>query len=92
MPEGNGSERDARLQRMEQQQEQFQRDMQNLLTAQIVQNAQIQENTKQIAEQGRNLDKALLREAHFDERVDNLVSAIGDLIRRIPPGNLKDTQ
>lgn len=30
------------------------------------------------------------RDRKLDERVNNLVAAIADLIRRIPPGNLRD--
>lgn len=93
MPEGNGNERDARLERIEQQQEQFQRDMRDLLTAQVIQKDEIdkllastiklRDAQERESEERKEADKVL------DARVQATVSAIGDLIRRIPPENLK---
>lgn len=93
MPEPNGNERDARLERMERDHEEFRRDLRQLLTAQVLQKDAIdevlkiaQENTRQLEiEAGERREK----DAALDKRVNDLVSSIGDLIRRIPPENLR---
>jgi septal ring factor EnvC (AmiA/AmiB activator) len=89
----NGEQRDARLRRLEQEHEEFQRDLRQLLTAQVLQKDEID---KQIVAVDK-LTKALEAErterrekdAVLDRRVDNLVSSIADLIRRIPPESLR---
>ena len=64
--------------------ERFRHDLQQLLTAQVLLNDGLQQQAK-IVEQ-HTLQIAALREkdAALDARVDSLVSAIGDFIRRLP--------
>jgi predicted nucleic acid-binding Zn-ribbon protein len=92
MPEANGSEYVARLQRMEKEHEEFRRDLRQLLTAQVLQKDQIDKllaSLEKEAEERRTQAQQLReKDAMLDRRVDDLVSAIGDLIRRIPPQNL----
>lgn len=86
MANSNGDERDARMERIEKQQEEFRRDAQLLLTAQVIQKDQIdqlprvtQEHTRQFeADRGERLAK----DAALDARVDKLVSAIGELVAK----------
>lgn len=91
MIEENGS-RDSRLDRIERalemfvaDHEQFRQDHKPLLTAQVVQQAEIkdlvkivQAHTAQLQEQGRHLRE--LGEG-VNERIDKLVSGIGEFIR-----------
>jgi hypothetical protein len=94
MAERNG-DRDSRMDRMERQHEQFQSDLKQLLIAQVIQKEQIdqllkvtQEHTRQLEQQTRQLEaEGIVRrekDAVLDARVDNLVSAIGDFISRLP--------
>ena len=97
MPEENGS-RDTRLDRIERalellisDHEQFRVDLRQLLTAQVLQKAEIEEHTKQILAQseqignlGDQIGNLRAKDAALDERVDKLVSAIGELVRRMP--------
>ncbi len=105
MAESNGNQ-NTRLDRIERalelliaDHEQFRVDHQQLLTAQVVQQGEIekllaitQEHTRQIEAERDQIDahRQLQREgqAALDKRVNDLVSAIGDLIARIPPQNL----
>lgn len=93
MPESNGNERDARLERIEREHDEFRRDIRDLLTAQIIQKGEIDDLLKNSQQQGRNLEAEAKerreKDAALDKRVDHLVSSIGDLIRRIPPENLR---
>jgi len=65
--------------------ERFRHDLQQLLTAKVLLNDGLQQQAK-IDEQ-YTLQIAALREkdAALDARVDSLVSAIGEFIRRLPP-------
>jgi len=72
--------------------QQFRADHKQLLIAQVLQKDAIdqllkvtQELTRQIEAQDGRIAR---HNAELNQRVDNLVSAIGDLIRRIPPQNL----
>jgi hypothetical protein len=89
----NGEQRDARLGRLEQEHEEFQRDLKMLLTAQVIQKDQIDQLLKAIEIEGKERrEKDATLEAQnraLDQRVDNLVSSIADLIRRIPPESLR---
>jgi hypothetical protein len=91
--EGNGSERDARLNRIEQEHDEFRRDMKNLLIAQVIQKSEIDDLLKLTREQTRQLELESTARREKDEaldaRVDKLVSSIGELISRIPPENLR---
>ena len=89
MPEDNGNERDARLERLEKEHEVFQRDLQQLLTAQVLQQDALDRQAKLMEKHVEQSDRefAELR-AHgreVDERLDKLISAIGNLISRVPP-------
>jgi hypothetical protein len=93
MAEPNGNEQDARIRRIENEHDSFRRDMRNLLTSQVIQAGEIEElavsirhlKEKSIVE--REERKAV--DAALDKRVADLVSGIGELISRIPPGNLR---
>lgn len=89
MADTNGSEWEARYQRNEQEHDQFRRDLRDLLTAQVIQKAEIDDLLKSQRELTRNLEQLRAKDEALDARVDKLVSAIGDLIRRIPPENLR---
>ena len=90
MPEHNGS-RDTRLDRIERalelmidDHERFRHDLQQLLSAQVLQKDALEQQAK-LAEQHTQQILALrAKDAQLDARVDNLVSAIGDFIRRLP--------
>ena len=96
MPEGNGS-RDTRLDRIERalelmidDHERFRHDLQQLLTAQVLQKdaleqqtLQIEQHTRQIEQHTRQIEAMRAKDAVLDERVDKLVSAIGDFVRRV---------
>jgi hypothetical protein len=98
MPEQNGN-RDTRLDRIERPLEltiddhkRFRHDLQQLLTAQVLQKDALEQQAKRAEEQTKQIEQhtqqiLALREkdAALDARVDNLVSAIGELIRRLPP-------
>lgn len=96
MPETNGSHWEARLTRIEQAGEEFRRDMRNLLTAQVLQKDQIDNLVKaiELEREQRKAGEQRAREERkvLDERVDKLVSAIGDLIRRMPGPALGGTE
>jgi hypothetical protein len=94
MADGNG-ERDTRLDRIERalelfidDHEQFRDDHKLLLTAQVLQKEAIdallqttQEHSRQIEAEAR---ERRAKDIVLDERLDKLVSAIGDLINRLP--------
>lgn len=93
MAEDNGTGRLDRIERtlellaehqvkLEQNQEAFQRDLQQLLTAQVIQGDQLGELRKTVEENTRQIVLLREKDAALDQRVDNLVSAIGDLISR----------
>jgi hypothetical protein len=91
VPEENGNS-DTRLDRIERalelmidDHERFRRDLQQLLTAQVLQNDALQQQTRQIEEHTRQIEALRAKDTALDERVDKLVSAIGDFIRRLPP-------
>ena len=93
MAETNGGEWRARAEQNDREHEQFRRDLRDLLTAQVIQKAQIDD----LLAAQRRFDEQIEREAaerkakdaSLDARVDAVVSAIGDLIRRIPPESLR---
>ena len=80
----NGEQREARLRRLEQEHEEFRRDLKMLLTAQVIQKDQIDQLIKTIETEALDAQSKA-----FDRRVDNLVSSIADLISRIPPSSLR---
>jgi hypothetical protein len=84
MAEGNGNERDARIERLQQEHEEFQRDLKQLLTAQVIQKTQIDDLLKITQEHTRQLEAESVarreKDAVLDARVDKLVSAIGEFI------------
>lgn len=90
MAEENGN-RETRLDRIERalelmisDHEQFRVDLRQLLTAQVIQKDEIEQHTKQIMEQTKQIEQLRARDAVLDERVDKLVSAIGEYISRLP--------
>jgi hypothetical protein len=89
MPEGNGSP-DTRLDRIERamelmidDHERFRHDLQQLLTAQVLQKDALEQQTLQIEQHTRQIEALRAKDAVLDERVDKLVSAIGDFVRRV---------
>lgn len=97
MTEENGN-RDARLDRIERimemlaaDHEQFRADHKQLLIAQVLQKDAIDQLLKVVQEHSRQIEaqdgRIARQNAELNQRVDDLVSAIGDLIRRIPPQN-----
>jgi response regulator RpfG family c-di-GMP phosphodiesterase len=85
MPEEQNGNRDTRLDRIERaleliidDHERFRADLRQLLTAQVLQKDALEQQAK-IVEQHTHQIGAL------NTRVDNLVSAIGEFIRRLPP-------
>ena len=101
MPEQNGS-RDTRLDRIERaleliidDHERFRVDLQQLLTAQVLQKDALEQQAKLIEKHSSQIEKHSSqieaesrvrreKDAVLDARVDKLVSAIGDFIRRLP--------
>lgn len=69
--------------------EEFARDLQLLLTAQVLQKDALEQQAKIVEQHTRQLEaegKARReKDAALDDRVNNLVSAIGEFIRRLPP-------
>lgn len=107
MAEGNGAGRMDRIERtlemlaehqvkLEQNQEEFQRDLKQLLTSQVLQgdrleklativeenSRQIAEHSRQIAEHSRQMAEQRARGDDIDTRMGKLVSAIGQLISK----------
>jgi hypothetical protein len=78
MTEGNGSG-NSRLDRIEALQEAFVQDMQLLLRAQVVMQGQMEEQQKQREQDRRDWQE---RARQLDERVDKLVAAMGEFIRK----------
>lgn len=68
--------------------EQFRVDLQQLLTAQVLQKDALEQQSKLIEQHSRQIEaesrERREKDAVLDARVDNLVSAIGDFIRRLP--------
>jgi len=90
MPEQNGN-RDTRLDRIERalelmidDHERFRHDLQQLLTAQVLQKDALEQQAKAIEQQAKIAGNHTQQIAALDARVDNLVSAIGEFIRRLP--------
>ena len=88
MAEGNGNEPDARIERLRQEHEAFQRELQQLLTAQVIQKSHIDDLLKVTQESTRQLEAESIarreKDAALDARVDKLVSAMGEFISRLP--------
>lgn len=98
MSEGNGNE--TRLDRIERvlerialDHEEFRHEHKQLLTAQVLQKDQIERHTEQIDKLLKGLEnegrERREKDAALDARLADLVKAIGDLIRHIPPENLR---
>jgi septal ring factor EnvC (AmiA/AmiB activator) len=89
----NGEQREARLRRLEQEHEEFQRNLRQLLTAQVLQKNEIDKQIVAVDKLAKALEAERTerpeKDALLDQRVDNLVSSIADLIRRIPPESLR---
>jgi len=94
MAEGNG-DRETRLDRIERalelmidDHERFRHDLQQLLTAQVLQKDALEQQAKLIEQHTRQIEaeskERREKDAALDARVDKLVSAIGELIRRLP--------
>jgi len=64
--------------------EEFQRDLNHLLIAQVIQKSQIDNLLKVSQEQTRQLELSREKDAALDARVDKLVSVLGELISRPP--------
>jgi septal ring factor EnvC (AmiA/AmiB activator) len=87
MAEGNG-DRDSRMDRIAREHEEFRADLKQLLIAQVIQKDQIDQLLKVTQEQTRQLEaeasERRAKDATLDARVDKLVSAIGELVSRMP--------
>jgi hypothetical protein len=94
MAGGNGN-RDTRLDRIERalelmidDHERFRHDLQQLLTAQVLQKDALEQQAKIIEQHTRQIEaeskERREKDAVLDARVDKLVSAIGELIRQRP--------
>ena len=87
MAESNGDQ-DARMDRVERDHAEFRAELKQLLIAQVIQKDQIdqllkvtQEHTRQLEAEGA---ERRAKDAALDARVDKLVSAIGELVARMP--------
>jgi hypothetical protein len=100
MAEPNGN-RDTRMDRIERalelliaDHEQFRQDHKQLLTAQIIQKDEIDQLLKITQEHTRQIEaeRFVRREetAALNKRVNDMVTAIGNLISRIPPAMLSN--
>jgi hypothetical protein len=78
MPEANGS--DDTRHRLEQLEEMDKL----LLRAQVLQQRALEENERAIERHEKWIAEAAVREKKLDERIDRLVSAMGEFIARIP--------
>jgi hypothetical protein len=96
MPEEQNGTRDTRLDRIERalelmidDHERFRVDLQQLLTAQVLQKDALEQQAKIVEQHTRQLEaegkERREKDAALDDRVNNLVSAIGEFIRRLPP-------
>ncbi|HEY3454911.1 MAG TPA: hypothetical protein VGK64_09940 [Bryobacteraceae bacterium] len=65
--------------------ERFRHDLQQLLTAQVLQKDALEQQAKLAEHHTQQILALREKDAALDARVDNLVSAIGELIRRLPP-------
>lgn len=94
MAEGNG-DRETRLDRIERalelmidDHERLHHHLQQLLTAQVLQKDALEQQAKLIEQHTRQIEaeskERREKDAALDARVDKLVSAIGELIRRLP--------
>lgn len=73
----NGSGSNERLNRIEALQEEFQRELNQLLKAQVIQQGLIEDWPKQMQESRIEFDRRMEK---LDERIQSLVSAIGAFI------------
>jgi len=64
--------------------EEFQRDLNQLFTAQVIQKSQIDDLLKVTQKNTRQLELSREKDAALDARVDKLVSALGEFIS-LPP-------
>ena len=90
MPEQNGN-RDTRLDRIERaleliidDHERFRHDLQQLLTAQVLQKDALEQQAKLSEQHTQQILALREKDAALDARVDSLVSAIGEFVRRLP--------
>ncbi|HEY6990295.1 MAG TPA: hypothetical protein VH369_18010 [Bryobacteraceae bacterium] len=90
MPEQNGN-RHTRLDRIERalelmidDHERFRRDLQQLLTAQVLQKDALEQQAKLSEQHTQQILALREKDAALDARVDSLVSAIGEFICRLP--------
>ena len=60
-----------------------------LLRAQVLQQDALEQLQKTVKQHAEWQARAEERDKRLDERIDKLVSSIGDLISRIPPENLR---
>ncbi len=91
MPQDNGNERDAWLDALEKRQAEFdrwqtafERDLQLLLTAQVLQKDALDRHEYEMADlraHGKRVDERIDK---LGERIEQLVSGIGEFIRRSP--------
>jgi len=90
VPEQNGN-RDTRLDRIERaleliidDHERFRHDLQQLLTAQVLQKDALEQQAKLSEQHTQQILALREKDAALDARVDSLVSAIGEFVRRLP--------
>lgn len=90
MSETNGS-RDERMDRLERwfemlatDHEQFRQDLKDLLAAQVLVKDTTDKHGEQIAETSRQIAQMRQHGTEVNERIDKLVSGIGELVRSLP--------
>ena len=69
-------------------QEEFERDMKQLLIAQVVQQAELDKLSRTAEEHTKQIEAQRQNHKFFDERLDKLVLAIGEFIRSRPAAQL----
>jgi len=89
MAEGNGNEAKAALERLKARVDKRDEALSNLrIWVKDLDDAMVVQSRIERL-QSEALEESRARQKYLDDRVDKLVSAIGDLISRIPPENLR---
>jgi|GraSoiStandDraft_50_1057286.scaffolds.fasta_scaffold2187389_1 limonene-1,2-epoxide hydrolase len=94
MPDGNGSrdwrqEMRERMEALEKAHKELEDSFIVLTHVETKMSQLLKDQTEYVANHEQRLREQAERDRVLDERIDKLVSAIGDLIRRIPPQNLR---
>ena len=94
MPDGNGSrdwreEMAERMAALEKAHKELEDSFIVLTHVETKMSQMLRDQADYVASHEKRLQEQAERDRILDERIDKLVSAIGDLIRRIPPQNLR---